>query len=161
MHLAHRALYSENCLPLLIQLAADDNEEIRQQVNILFRYDDVLGVPGFHEFLQDYLKSKAFQDDPSHLIDALEDHKASLSELSEIVLTVSHAFLTAWSSTEKHSERHGWAAAHHLVPLTLRLYAQAASEGTESIRERCLDFWDEMLRHRITSGSELAKGLTE
>jgi hypothetical protein len=161
VHLAHREQYSRKCLPLLLQLASDEDEEIRRQVNALFGYDEVLGVPGFQEFLQSYLKTKAFQDDPSHLIDALDDHKASLPEFSEIVLTVSNAFLAAWSSTETRSERHVWAAAHHLVPLTLRLYEQAASGCSESIRARCLDFWDEMLRHRITSGSELVKGLAD
>lgn len=157
VQLAHKEEHSSKCLPFLAQLANDEAEEVRKVVNVLFRYDQVLEAPGFPEFLQKYIQTQSFRDDPSDLVDALNDRKSRLSDLSEIVLTVSFAFLEAWNSNERQTDQRGWAASHYLVPLTLRLYEMATNEVDESIRTRCLDFWDELLRLRIASGSELFK----
>lgn len=159
VQLAHDERYSLKCLPLLTQLADDEDESVRGIVNILFRYDNVLEVSGFPEFLREYLKTKSFRDDPSHLVDALNDRKASILDLADVLLTVSSAFLDAWNTNKGEPSRHGWAASHYLVPLTLRLYELAIDNDDALIRQKCLDFWDELLRLRITSGYELAKGL--
>jgi hypothetical protein len=154
--IAHHQRFLRKCTAGLLQLADDDDKEIRRQVTTLFLYDDFFDIEGAREFLGDYVSSQSFSDDPSPVIHCLERHKGTLAAYWSSMSIIIQSLLKAWTSNENRSIRFDWAATHYIVPLTLRLYEQ---ENDGPMREGCLDFWDEMLRFRICTGAELAKAL--
>jgi hypothetical protein len=64
--------YAEQCRNYLLVLMNDPNKDVRSQVNRMFR-KELFVLKENLAFIQAYIKSKAFQDEPFRLFHCLED----------------------------------------------------------------------------------------
>lgn len=147
---------SAKCFNALLPLANDENEDVRQSFAKLFYGKEIVEQAGFAGFMQCYVKTRAFAANPADAIEVIQKHATSLTQHSELILLVSNAFLRTWESSASSPDTHRWGASRNFMPLMQRLYEQAISEDLDELRDQCLDFWDEMLRLRICSGTQLS-----
>ncbi len=141
--------YAEKCLPFLLEFCDDEVEDIRQITSRAFHDERLLSVPNVLDFLNSYLNTEAFDDDPGGLSDALHDFPGSLVPFADLVFaTVQRSIEVLSSPSEKLNRRTGMID-RHMSSVLLRLYEQAGAASHADIRNQCLDSIDDMLKNRI------------
>jgi hypothetical protein len=149
--------YTEKCIYLLRQFVNDECSNVRQELSYLYRDSQVLANPYASSFLVEYINSKAFIDDPTSLLHALNEYSGPLSTFSEYIKSIACKFAGAL----KEEARDISTAIHHdvktLVPLMLRLYEEALEIGKDDIIQLCLDCFDLIFENRIGHAIDFLK----
>jgi len=158
-HFAHDARYAQRCHDLLIPLLDDLEKEVRNELSGLYGRGSLKHEAINKEFLQAYIKSKAFSDHPSQLVYSLEDVSGSLIPFGEIIFSICEVFST---TLQKQSRDYSLDTPHmvsKMCSLVLRLYEQSQGAGDSAVSERCLDIWDMLFENRVGVARELTAAI--
>tara|TARA_R110002072_G_C7838332_1_gene524752 strand:+ start:86 stop:643 length:558 start_codon:yes stop_codon:yes gene_type:complete len=147
--------YADRCWPILLELCDDPSPEVRAKAGRALHDERVFGTAASPEFLQTFLTTQAFEDDPDILIDALQDHPGSLILFADLVCDTVTKSVEIIRDPERKPDRRIPMIDRHLSTVLLRLYEQASDSENAHIRDRCLDMFDDLLEHRITSAKSL------
>ncbi len=155
--LVGEAEYAEKAKGLLSRLAQDEDEEVQRFIAGLFQRRDMDLFKPNDPFLATFARSKAFQAEPTWLLQALEKHAGSLLPFAECLLRVGTTFAEDLAETSRdYSSRIQNDVRLYLIPLLLRLYEQ--SKGAhEELHQECLDLWDHLLERRVGQATELVR----
>lgn len=147
--------YADRCWPILLELCDDPSPEVRAKAGRALHDERVLGTAASPEFLQTFLTTQAFEHDPDILIDALQDHPGSLIPFADLVCDTVTKSVEIIRDPERKPDRRIPMIDRHLSTVLLRLYEQVSDSENAHIRDRCLDMFDDLLEHRITSAKSL------
>jgi hypothetical protein len=145
--------YADRCWPILVELCNDASPKVRSKAVNALHDERIIGTAASPEFLQTFLSTKAFEDDPDSLIDALQDHPGSLAPFENLICDTVARSIEIIRNPLPH--RRLPTIDRHISTLLLRLYEQAKDHAQPEIRDRCLDLFDELLEHRIVSAKSL------
>ncbi|MCP4548600.1 MAG: toll/interleukin-1 receptor domain-containing protein [bacterium] len=147
--------YAEKAKATLLRLADDTDENVAQEVARSFRQLDLQHLKADREAWNQFARSKAFQADPTPLLQALEEQSGDLLPFADCLLAVGTTFAEELAEAARNHAR-GVAsdASHYLLPLLLRLYEQAKGPD-QVVYRRCLDLWDRLLERRVGSAMGL------
>jgi len=84
--------YSARCERILLPLYADEDGDVRRETQHAFRDERIFTIPEAQGAVAEYIKSKAFADDPSPLLWSLKEFSGSLKPFSELILLICEAF---------------------------------------------------------------------
>jgi hypothetical protein len=147
------------CIELLPLFFDDPDREVREAAATFLRHGGVLGNQATAALAADYVRTQAFRDDPTDLLEALRSHGGSLVPFADLVFAVCEAFAGPLAGGTR-DMREGLAHDITLVPpLLLRLYEQAEQAGQKGFQTRCLDSWDNLLQARVGGVRELMRSL--
>lgn len=158
-HFARDAKYAQRCHDLLIPLLDDPEKEVRNELSLLYGRDSLKHETINKEFLQAYIKGKAFSDHPSQLVYSLEDVSGPLIPFGEIIFTICEVFCT---TLQKQSRDYSLDTPHmvsKICSLVLRLYEQSQGSGDSEVSQRCLDIWDMLFENRVGVTRELTAAI--
>ena len=158
-HFIHEEKYASRCQELLLPLINDPEKDIRAEVTKIARNPAFL-LPTFDQsFLNVYIKSKAYIDSPSGLVDNLKDFSGSLLPLSEVIFDICRIFSTTLMEESRNLSLRIPHTASEIYSLLLRLYEQSESLNNMKIKDRCLDIWDMLFENRVGMIQELTKAI--
>lgn len=151
--------YAEEAKATLLRMADDPDRDVGRIVSRSFRKLNLERLQADREAWSRFARSKAFQSDPTPLLQALEKQSGNLLPFADCLIAAGTTFAEELIETA-HSGAHGLGrdAALFLLPLLLRLYEQAKDQD-HVIYLRCLDLWDRLLEHRIGSAMGLTREL--
>lgn len=147
--------YADRCWPILIDLCDDPSPEVRSKAGRALYGDTFLSTSSCSQFLEKYLATWAFADDPSSLIAAIRDYPGSLIPLADLICETVTESIAILRDPDRRPERGLSLLDRHLCVALLRLYEQTRGDEHADIHGRCLDMFDELLKHRITSAKPL------
>ncbi|MET7391870.1 hypothetical protein ABZS66_00015 [Dactylosporangium sp. NPDC005572] len=128
---------------LLVQLADDETDRVRQVVMDVGRHLDIT-VAGLNELLKELTQSAAFRAHPGALVLFLTKH---VDELPPAALDICEAWAAAFAERATDTATHEAGAAYQIVAIVLALYTNALPNS--AIRKRCLDLIDRFVELRI------------
>ena len=144
------------CREILSRLINDDNDEVRQKVSEIFRFD-VLSLKENIPLVRQYIFSEAFSDN-SLLLYKLKDYSGSLLDFSEIIIDVCEALC----SIHLHKTKEGTSRLRYfgseISELLLRLYEES-KESNREVYYKCLDIWDKMFENSVGFTRSLIKSI--
>jgi len=105
-----------------------------------------------------FARSRAFQEDPSPLLYALERHAGDLLPFAECLFAVGQTFAEELAEASQDFATSISGDARHLVPLMLRLYDETQTRDPQ-LHQRCLDLWDRLLERRVGAAMGLTREL--
>lgn len=153
-----KAEYAARCRDLLRPYFDDPDKEVRDATSVMWREGFVISGESV-ALGEAYVRSRAFCDDPSWVLDFLGWHEGSLVPLSDLVIVVCEAFAAthkgiapAWNAL--------WEGTMRVLPLLLRLYEQTQERRPE-IATRCLDAWDTLLEKGVGMTRELTRAISQ
>lgn len=121
----------------------------------------MLSLPNGVEFLQNFIMSQSYADEPHSFFYALKGYVGLLTPYSELILTVCEVFARAFHEASRDISTRIAAATEKIPPLLLRLYEQAQGQGEKDIANRCLDAWDLLFENRVGRTRELTRAIEQ
>jgi hypothetical protein len=152
--------YYLKCKEILQNYFDDVDKEVRDELRIMLRNDglDKIG-PDHQGFLQAYIKSQTFADNPDYFVRHLVEYAGNLIPLSELIFTVCEEFATTLKEKLRDVSSRFPYTAIKMLPILLRLYEHALGEGNRQIANRCLDIWDILFKNRVGRAIELTRSI--
>ena len=152
--------YTGRCKAILSSIFDDPESTVRAEAATLFARKEVLRLPGMAEFVNKFIRSAAFRDDPRWLLLGYSDYGNSLIPHTDSLFAISEVI----SGPLVERTRGGIATdlgldVTYLPPLLLRLYEQAQDEAMPDVQNKCLDAWDLLFEHRVGMTRDLTKAL--
>jgi len=151
--------FAEQARTTLLRLADDEDEEVARVVARSFEKLDLKYIAKDREAWRHFAQSKAFQADPTYLLQALEKQSGDLSPFAECLLAAGTTFAEELAERARdRSQTIAMDAQRYLLPLLLRLYEQTKERDLQT-NLRCLDLWDRLLERRVGSVMGLTREL--
>ncbi len=143
--------YSNRCQELLLPLLNDESKKVREQADNL-SFAKLLQIGNIEEFLELFIKSKAFKEENSgsRLYYALKDYEGSLIRFAKVINRSVGSLLEGHIAGSIIQSDIPFT----LVPVLLRLYEQAKEDDAD-LMNRCLDSWDLLFEKGIGLTREL------
>ena len=157
--LLHDKKYSQQCQGLLRQFMNDPDKKVRDELRGMFRNKDLISNPEYAAFVNEFIKSQAFADDPDHFVWSLKDFAGSLILVADAIFAVCETFSTTLQEKTRDIGSHYPHMASEVSSILLRLYEQAQGERNSHIADRCLDIWDLLFENRVGRVMELTKSI--
>jgi len=146
-HFIENVSYFEKCSTLIHRLQNDKEKEVRNEVNITRKADELLQTKGGIDFLVEFTDSLTFKDDPTLLMYQLEKYSCDILLFSDLLISIGVQLIDS-TREENPKINHD---THLYIPLMVRLYEQANEKGQRDIASQCLDIFDGMYENRIGS----------
>jgi hypothetical protein len=159
--LLHDKKYSRQCRDLLLQFMNDPEKEVRDELQGIFRNQDLITDTKYAAFVKDYIKSQAFADDPDHFVWSLRDLAGSLISVADAIFAVCEAFSTTLQEKTRDVGSRYPHMASEISSILLRLYEQAQGDCNQQIANRCIDIWDLLFENRVGRTIELTKEIEQ
>lgn len=142
--------YAERCQELLLPLFNDPERSVRTET-LKIMYRDILSnrLAKYSGFMNAYIRSAAFTDDPSGIVHNLTDFSGSLIPLAETIFAFCEVFSTTLREKSREAGSHVPYTTSQVCSLLLRLYEQAMGANYTEISNRCLDIWDMLFKSRV------------
>ncbi|WP_028578061.1 HEAT repeat domain-containing protein, partial [Desulfomicrobium escambiense] len=153
--------YSNQCLNLLLQFMNDPEKEVRNELNGIFRSQNLMTDTKYAVFVKDYIKSEAFADDPDHFVWSLRDFSGSLISVADAIFAVCETFSTTLQEKTRDVGSRYPHMASEIASILLRLYEQAQDDCNHQIANRCIDIWDLLFENRIGRTIDLTKEIEQ
>ena len=143
--------YSAKCQEMLVQLLNDESKKVREQADNI-NFTKLLHLDNIEEFLELFIKSKAFKEENSGkgLFYALKDYEGSLLRFANIINKSIDSLLADHVGGPANLSE----IPYVLVHVLLRLYEQS-KEIDIDLMNRCLDSWDLLFEKGIGLTREL------
>jgi hypothetical protein len=158
-HFLHDDKYSARCKELLIPLINDPEKDVRKELTRIARSHAFFRSTVNQSFINVYIKSKAYIDHPSGVIDSLKEFSGSLLPLSEIIFDICKIFSSTLLEESRNLSLQIPHTASEIYSLLLRLYEQSEGLNNAQIRDQCLDLWDMLFENRVGMVQELTKAI--
>ena len=156
-----RGEHVRKCMDILPVFFDDPEGEVRRELRQAFRQKETLSLPGGTEFVQAYINSQAYLDDPAPLLYAMEDFSGILIPYADIILGICDVFAGPLRDASRDISTAVASDASQIPPLLLRLYEQAQEQRHADIVGRCLDAWDILFEKRVGMTRELTKAISQ
>ncbi|MBP7764389.1 MAG: hypothetical protein KA113_04290 [Syntrophaceae bacterium] len=158
-HFLHDDNYAERCQELLLPLMNDPEKEVRKELAGIFRNQNIFKAHVPQSFISTYIKSNAYVDAPSGIIDGIKEHPGSLLPLSAVIFDICKIFSTMLLEESRNLSSRIPHTTSEIYSLLLRLYEQAEGLNDAVIRDQCLDIWDMLFEKRVGMVQELTKAI--
>ena len=133
-----------DCLRLLFDAPEKDVRDIASQV---FWVPEVFDQPSAVSLTESFLRSHAVDDNVDALLRGLERLGGRLKSYAPVICGLADRFAGPLAAEVRDYRTHRPIDAGLLAKVLLRLYEQ--SEHDRTLRGRCLDAWDSLLREGI------------
>lgn len=153
--------YGAKCLPLVIRFLNDADSSVRQEVNVAFRQEALIGLPDAPSLLLQYVSSAAYRDDPTHLLFGFEKYPGSLLPYASVIAEICNTFVGPLRDATRDVSTSLAFDMKYVSSLLLRLYEQAHAEGQHQVANRCLDSWDSLFEARVGPIWELTRSIDQ
>ena len=158
-HFLNEKKYTMQCQELLLPLLNDPEKEVRAETVRMYRFKPFPNHIFSKDFVEAYIRSKAFADHPSWIVDSLKNLPDSVVPLAGIIFRICEVF----STTLREKTRDVGTRVPHTVSdvcsLLLRLYEHAQGLSNTGIADRCLDIWDMLFENRVGMIRELTRAI--
>ncbi len=151
--------HTEKCCNALMSLFDDSESAVREITRKVFHNPYLLEVKDVTNFLDRFLESKAFADEPTYLIDTFEKYAGSLVPFADILFKICEAFAGPLLATIKDHRSRSSYRVSEMPTLILRLYDQ--SKENPEIMNKCLDIWDLFFEKQIGYTRDLTKAIEQ
>lgn len=160
-HFVTKEEYTEKCEDLLLPLFDDENADVRQKTQHAF-YNKVesLKLPGIQPFIQSFIRSQAFRDDPTGILYTFKDYPESLVSFSDSIFVICEEFAGPLAELSRDVSQGIAHDASNITSLLLRLYEQS-KEHHPNIANKCLDAWDILFENRIGHTRDMTKAFEQ
>ena len=156
----HDKKYAIRCREILRPLINDNDKEVRDVLRNVFRKSQLhTNDPNYHDFIQGYLKSKTFTDNPDNFVHLFSDYPGKLIPLAEPIFTACKEFATTFKMKSRDIRLRYTYTTQEMLPILLRLYEQAMGDRNRKIADRCLDIWDVFFENRVGIAIDLTKSI--
>jgi hypothetical protein len=149
--------YTKKCGEILMSLFNDSEPEVRQKTRKVFHKPELLEVGDIAIFLDCFIQSESFSDDPLCLIDIFEKHTGSLVPFADILFKICEVFAGPLLEAVKSSRARLSYETGKMPTLILRLYDQA--RDNREIENKCLDIWDMFFEKQIGQTRDLTRAI--
>lgn len=147
--------YAGSCRGLLSKFFEDEDREVRAAASrAMFNRVDILSLDGLQTFVENFVHSPAFADDPSGLLYTFKDYKHSLLPYAETVFAICAQFTGPLADLARDMSQRIRADVSEVNAVLLRLYEQTRSCARD-VHSRCLDMWDALFQKGISGGRDL------
>lgn len=151
--------YFDKCRTIIEKLKDDPEGDVRQLLLPLVRTIGILQFPEGVTFVQSFVDSQAFRDDPTALIHGLEEYSGSLLPFSDVLFSMCDQFVGPLRDASRDVSQGIIHDLSQFVPMLIRLYEQAEEGKQTQIVNRCLEAWDVMFEQRVGVVYELAQAM--
>jgi hypothetical protein len=138
--------HRERCLDLLLKYLNHHDPEVLNAAAGIIGADGFLSWSEAPAFTDQYASSRAFQADPSSLLFPLGEFEGSLLPFQKTIGIAVKILSAPEPGAIEDPARHFRRASMDVSKVLLRLYDQAEDSQLRQLRERCLGFWDALLR---------------
>ncbi|UCG68602.1 MAG: hypothetical protein JSV09_12450, partial [Thermoplasmata archaeon] len=153
--------HTEKCKDLLLPLFNDENADVRLKARHAFHNNvESLTLSGIQTFIQSFIQSQSFRDDPTGILYTFKDYPESLESFADLIFSICEEFagpLAELSRDISHGIGHD---ATEITPLLLRLYEQS-KENNPNVADKCLDAWDILFEKRVGYTRDLTKAIEQ
>lgn len=149
--------YLSKCARVIEQLKDDPDKDVRHALHGVLRNRHILHFPEGVKFVQGFVDSQTFRDDPTSLIHILQGHSGRLLPFSDVLFAMCDQFVGPLRDASRDSSFGISYDVSESLPLLMRLYEQADQEKATETVNRCLDAFDAMFEKRVGVVRELAK----
>jgi hypothetical protein len=151
--------YTDKCKQLLLTLFNDTDADVRQNVRHTFHNNvELLELPGIQPFIQSFIRSQAFRDDPTGILFSFEKFPEPLVPFADSIFVICEEFTGPLAESSRDASQCIALDASQVVSLLLRLYDQA-KEHYPTIAAKCLDAWDILFENRIGQAREMTRAI--
>jgi hypothetical protein len=148
--------YTERCKELLLPLFDDTDADVRRKVGHTFHNNvELLKLPGIQPFIQSFIRSQAFRDDPTGILFSFEKFPQLLVPFADSIFVICEEFTGPLAELSRDVSQGIAHDVSQVVSLVLRLYDQA-KEHYPPIAAKCLDVWDILFEKRIGQASAVS-----
>ena len=138
--------HREECLRRLLEYLNHHDPKVLNAAARIIGAEGFLSWPEAPDFTANYARSNAFLADPSTLLFHLGEFEESLLPFAETIEIVVKRLSVAESEAVENPARRFWRASMHVSKVLLRFYDEAEDCEFHPLRDRCLGFWDTLLR---------------
>jgi hypothetical protein len=160
-HFIRKNDYTERCKELLLPLFDDKDADVRQKVRHTFHNNvELLKLPGIQPFIQSFIRSQAFRDDPTGILFSFEQFPEPLAPFADSIFVICEEFTGPLAELSRDVSQGIAHDVSQVVSLLLRLYDQA-KEHHPTIAAKCLDAWDILFEKRIGQARDMTKAIDQ
>ncbi len=109
-------------------------------------------------FIQTFIESQAFRDDPTGILFTFEHFLGSLVPYADVVFCICEQFTGPLAELSRDASQNIAHDASKITSLLLRLYEQS-KENNLDISDKCLDAWDILFENRIGHAREMTRAI--
>jgi len=131
-------------------------EKWQKARNTFYNKVELLKLSGIQPFVQSFIRSQAFRDDPTGILFSFENYPDSLIPFADSVFTICKEFTDHLAELSRDFSQGLAHDVSKVLPLLLRLYEQL-KDNLPEIMNRCLDAWDILFENRIGHTREMTK----
>ena len=158
-HFVTKEEYTEKCKDLLLPLFDDENADVRQKTrHAFYNRIEVLKLSNIQTFIQTFIESQAFRDDPTGILFTFEHFLGSLVPYADVVFCICEQFTGPLAELSRDASQSIAHDASKITSLLLRLYEQS-KENNLDISDKCLDAWDILFENRIGHAREMTRAI--
>jgi hypothetical protein len=151
--------YTQRCKELLLPLLNDTDADVRQKVRHTFHNNvELLKLPGIQPFIQSFIRSQAFRDDPTGILFSFDKFPEPLAPFADSIFVLCEEFTGPLAELSRDVSQGIAHDVSQVVSLLLRLYDQA-KEHYPTIVAKCLDAWDILFENRIGQAREMTRAI--
>ncbi|MCP4613276.1 MAG: hypothetical protein GY845_31685 [Planctomycetes bacterium] len=153
--------YTEKCKDLLLPLFDDTDADVRQKVRHTFHNKvELLKLPGIQPFIQSFIRSQSFRDDPTGILYSFEKFPEPVAPFADSIFVICEEFTGPLAELSRDISQGIAHDSSQVVSLLLRLYDQA-KEHYPTIAAKCLDAWDILFENRIGQARDITKTIDQ
>lgn len=160
-HFITKEEYTERCKDLLLPLFNDENADVRQKTrNAFYNKVESLKLSGVQPFIQSFIRSQAFRDDPTGILYTFKKYPESLESFADSIFAICEEFAGPLAELSRDVSQGIAHDASNITSLLLRLYEQS-KEHHPNIADKCLDAWDILFENRIGHTRDMTKAIEQ
>ena len=151
--------YSKKCQQILLNFLNDPDKEVRDEFHGIFKEIVLMNDSEYEIFLNEFIRSMTFADDPDRFIWDLKELTGNLVPLSALIFEICKEISTTLKEKISDNFSHFPDTVLEISSILLRLYDQALSEKNMAVSNQCLDVWDIFFENRVGRVMELTKAI--
>jgi hypothetical protein len=151
--------HREECLRRLLEYLNHHDPKVLNAAARIIGAEGFLYWPEAPDFTANYARSNAFLTHPSTLLFNLGEFEGSLLPFAKSIEIVVERLSITESAAVENPARRFWRASMDVSKVLLRLYDEAEDRESRPLRDRCLGFWDTLLRADLVNQQGLLKSI--
>lgn len=133
---------------LLKKMFNDESSDVRNRAGRVFRGDDVFSLTATPRLAEQFVRSRAFQDDPSDIFHPLTEFAGDLRPFATAILSAADVLAGPLAAASRDFQQRIGLAGNDLATVLMRLY-ESTYGVDRKIEKSCLDRWDLLLSRRV------------